>query len=286
MMSGNSVQLQGKIVITGVLQALTGLRIGGAGAGMEIGGLENVVIRDPVTGRPYVPGSSLKGKMRSLLTRALGKPLKILVKPHGSNPPIRIHWCETEAEYRSGGRPCPLCRAFGVAGQQAWEPVRLIVRDARLLEELEILDENGQPARKRWSEVNTDLPYTEVKWEAAIDVLTAAANPRQMERVPAGARFEVEMLFSVYDADDREAFRTVLLGMRLLEDDYLGGSGSRGYGRVAFRDLQVLWKPVAHYLDPQGHPAVPLTGGRTVEEVIARFDELAARIPAFEGKQG
>jgi CRISPR-associated protein Csm3 len=134
--------------------------------------------------------------------------------------------------------------------------------------------------------VNTDLPYTEVKWEAAIDVLTAAANPRQMERVPAGARFEVEMLFSVYDADDREAFRTVLLGMRLLEDDYLGGSGSRGYGRVAFRDLQVLWKPVAHYLDPQGHPAVPLTGGRTVEEVIARFDELAARIPAFEGKQG
>jgi CRISPR-associated protein Csm3 len=244
------------------------------------------VIRDPVTGRPYVPGSSLKGKMRSLLTRALGKPLKTLVEPRGNIPAIRIHWCETEAEYRSGGRPCPLCRAFGVAGQRALEPVRLIVRDARLLEELEILDENGQPARKRWSEVNTDLPYTEVKWEAAIDVLTAAANPRQMERVPAGARFEVEMLFSVYDADDREAFRTVLLGMRLLEDDYLGGSGSRGYGRVAFRDLQVLWKPVAHYLDPQGHPAVPLTGGRTVEEVIARFDELAARIPAFEGKQG
>jgi CRISPR-associated protein Csm3 len=81
MMSGNSVQLQGKIVITGVLQALTGLRIGGAGAGMEIGGPENVVIRDPATGRPYVPGSSLKGKMRSLLTRALGKPLKTLVEP-------------------------------------------------------------------------------------------------------------------------------------------------------------------------------------------------------------
>ncbi|SNB65445.1 type III-A CRISPR-associated RAMP protein Csm3 [Thermoflexus hugenholtzii] len=281
-MSGNIVQLQGKIVIAGTLQALTGLRIGGVGAGMEIGGVENVVIRDPVTGRPYVPGSSLKGKMRSLLTRALGKPLKVLSK----NPLIRIHWCETEAEYRSGGRPCPLCRAFGVAGQRALEPVRLIVRDARLLEELEILDENGQPARKRWSEVNTDLPYTEVKSEAAIDVLTAAANPRQMERVPAGARFEVELLFSVYDADDREAFRTVLLGMRLLEDDYLGGSGSRGYGRVAFRDLRVMWKPVAHYLDPQKHPAVPLAEGRTVEEMIARFDELAARIPAFEGKQG
>ncbi|WP_448594426.1 type III-A CRISPR-associated RAMP protein Csm3 [Thermoflexus hugenholtzii] len=285
-MSGNSVQLQGKIVITGVLQALTGLRIGGAGAGMEIGGLDNVVIRDPVTGRPYVPGSSLKGKMRSLLTRALGKPLKTLVEPRKNTPAIRIHWCEDEAEYRSGGRPCPLCRAFGVAGQRALEPVRLIVRDARLLEELEILDENGQPARKRWTEVNTDLPYTEVKWEAAIDVLTAAANPRPMERVPAGARFEVELLFSVYDADDREAFRTVLLGMRLLEDDYLGGSGSRGYGRVAFRDLRVLWRPVAHYLDPQQHPTVPLAEGQTVEEVLARFEELAAQIPAFGGKQG
>ncbi|MDW8101221.1 MAG: type III-A CRISPR-associated RAMP protein Csm3, partial [Anaerolineae bacterium] len=211
-MTGNTVSLQGKIVIRGVLQALTGLRIGGAGAGMEIGGLDNVVIRDPVTGRPYVPGSSLKGKMRSLLTRALGKPLKTLVEGRGNVPPIRIHWCENEREYRGDGAPCPLCRAFGVAGQRAFEPVRLIVRDGRLLEEVEIMDENGQLVRKPWAEINTDLPYTEVKWEAAIDVITAAANPRQMERVPAGARFEAEMLLSVYDGHDREAFRTVLLG--------------------------------------------------------------------------
>ncbi|GBD08278.1 CRISPR type III-associated RAMP protein Csm3 [Candidatus Thermoflexus japonica] len=104
-MNGNSLTLQGKIVIAGVLQAMTGLRIGGAGAGMEIGGLDNVVIRDPVTGRPYIPGSSLKGKMRSLLTRALGKPLKTLVEPRGNIPAIRIHWCENEAEYRREGRP-------------------------------------------------------------------------------------------------------------------------------------------------------------------------------------
>jgi len=286
MMNEELIQLQGKIVLTGVLQAMTGLRIGGAGAGMEIGGLDNVVVRDPVTGRPYVPGSSLKGKMRSLLTRALGKPLKTLVQPRGTTPAIRIHWCGSEAEYRQGGRPCPLCRAFGVAGQQAFEPVRLIVRDARLLEELEVLDENGQPVRRSWTEVNTDLPYTEVKWEAAIDVLTAAANPRQMERVPAGARFEVEMLLSVYDADDREAFRTVLLGMRLLEEDYLGSSGSRGYGRVAFRDLRVTWKPIAHYLDPRAHPPVLLVENETPATLLERFDELAARIPAFGGAGG
>ncbi len=285
-MSAGVVRLQGKIVITGVLQALTGLRIGGAGAGMEIGGVENVVVRDPVTGRPYLPGSSLKGKMRSLLTRALGKPLRFLVQPRRNTPPIRIHWCESEAEYYGGGASCPLCRAFGVAGQRAFEPVRLIVRDGRLLEELEMLDDQGQPVRKRWAEVTTDLPYTEVKWEAAIDVLTAAANPRPMERVPPGARFEVEMLLSVYDAHDREVFRTVLLGMRLLEDDYLGGSGSRGYGQVAFRDLQVLWKPIAHYLDPQAHPPVLLGQGQTVEALLDAFDDLAGRIPVFGGQQG
>lgn len=283
MMNANQVTLQGKIVITGVLQAMTGLRIGGAGAGIEIGGVENVVIRDPVTGRPYVPGSSLKGKMRSLLTRALGKPLKTLVQRPLQ---IRIHWCESEDEYRQGGKPCPLCRAFGVAGQRAFEPVRLIVRDGHLLEELEIMDEDGQPVRKRWAEINTDLPYTEVKWEAAIDVLTAAANPRPMERVPPGARFQVELLFSVYDADDREAFRTVLQGMRLLEDDYLGSSGSRGYGRVAFRELQVVWKPIAHYWDPQAHPPIPLMEGKTPAELLAAFDDLASRIPAFGGKTG
>ncbi|MFN3928997.1 MAG: type III-A CRISPR-associated RAMP protein Csm3 [Thermoflexus sp.] len=282
-MSGNTITLQGKIVITGVLQAMTGLRIGGAGAGMEIGGVDNIVIRDPVTGRPYVPGSSLKGKMRSLLTRALGKPLKTLVERPLQ---IRIHWCESEGEYFQEGKPCPLCRAFGVAGQRAFEPVRLIVRDGYLLEELEILDENGQPVRKRWAEVNTDLPYTEVKWEAAIDVLTAAANPRPMERVPPGARFQVELLFSVYDENDREAFRTVLQGMRLLEDDYLGSSGSRGYGRVAFRELQVVWKPIAHYQDPQKHPPVSLIEGKTPEELLANFEELASKIPAFGGKSG
>ncbi len=283
MMSGNPITLQGKIIITGVLQAMTGLRIGGAGAGMEIGGVDNIVIRDPITGRPYVPGSSLKGKMRSLLTRALGKPLKNLVERPLL---IRIHWCETESEYFKNGKPCPLCRAFGVAGQRAFEPVRLIVRDGHLLEELEILDENGQPVRKRWTEVNTDLPYTEVKWEAAIDVLTAAANPRPMERVPPGARFQVELLFSVYDADDREAFRTVLQGMRLLEDDYLGSSGSRGYGRVAFRELQAVWKSTAHYLDPQAHPPVLLMEGKTPEELLANFDNLTSRIPAFGGRTG
>lgn len=269
--------LRGKVVITGTLKALTGLRIGGAGAGMEIGGLDNVVIRDPVTNRPYIPGSSLKGKMRSLLTKALGKPLKVLVRGGGRSPDIQIHWCQDRSEYFRDGQPCLLCRVFGMAGERALEPTRLIVRDGLLRDELEITDGNDSRG-VAWTEVPMVLPYTEVKWEAVIDVLTAAANPRQMERVPAGALFDVEVLYGTYDDHDLEGLRTLLLGMRLLEDDYLGGSGSRGYGKVAFRDLHVLWKPVAHYLRPEAVAPEPLYEGRSVEDALSRFDVFAGRI--------
>lgn len=269
--------LKGKVVLQARIQALTGLRIGAERAGLQIGGLDNPVLRDPVTQRPYIPGSSLKGKMRSLLTRALGKPLKHLVRGRGNTPDIRIHWCEPH-EYMQDGVPCILCRTFGAAGQRAQEPVRLIVRDALLRDELEVPDEGGGVRRVRWVEVSTDLPYTEVKWEAAIDVITAAANPRPMERVPPGALFEAELLLSVYDGHDRECLRTLLLGMRLLEDDYLGSSGSRGYGRIAFRDLRLIWRPVEHYRDPQRHPEVVLAEAASLVALWNRLEGIMERI--------
>lgn len=269
--------LQGKILVRATVKAVTGLRIGGAAGGMEIGGLDNPVIRDPVTNRPYIPGSSLKGKMRSLLTRALGKPIHELVKARRNVPAIHIHWCETKEEYWQGGVPCPICRTFGTAGERAFEPGRLIVRDAPLLEELEVPDENGGVRRIRWDDIagNLDLPYTEVKWEAAIDVITAAANPRQMERVPPGALFDASMLFAVYDEHDRDGLRTLLLGMRLLEDDYLGSSGSRGYGRIQFKDLRLTWRPVAYYKDPEAHPEQVLAEADTLADLWNRFDAIA-----------
>jgi CRISPR-associated protein Csm3 len=147
------------------------------------------------------------------------------------------------------------------------------------MEELEVTDENGNIQRQRWQDINTDLPYTEVKWEAVIDVLTAAATPRQMERVPAGALFDVEMLFSVYDNHDKECLRTLLLGMRLLEDDYLGSSGSRGYGKVAFRNLTLCWKSVEHYKNPETLKPVELNGAwATPEELLRHFDVIAKKV--------
>jgi len=283
-MSGTITELKGKVILIGELKAITGLRIGTTSSGLEIGGVDNLVIRDPVNGRPYIPGSSLKGKMRGLLSRALGLQLKTLIRGDGSRPEIRIHWCE-EDEYlsRSNGKPCVLCRTFGVAGEHAQEPTRLIVRDAPLLDKLEVEDGQGNTIHRSWREIETDLPYSEVKWEAVIDVLTSAATPRQMERVPAGALFEVELLFSVYDYHDRECLRTLIMGMSLLEDDYLGSSGTRGYGKVAFRNLDVYWKPIEVYKKPPSQ-LKPINGeAKTPKELLKMFDEWTKHIWTDKG---
>jgi CRISPR-associated protein Csm3 len=270
----DALRLLGKVIIEGDIKALTGIRIGGAAVGVQIGGIDNPVIRDPVTQRPYIPGSSIKGKMRSLLTKALGRKLRVLVKDQN----IRIHWCEPE-EFEEGGGPCKVCRTFGMAGEHAQEPTRLIVCDAPLLPDtLEVEEEDGSLVRKRWADVPAELGYTEVKMEAVIDVVTSAATPRHMERVPPGALFRARMLLSVYDGHDRECLRTLFLGMRLLEDDYLGSSGSRGYGRIRFQGLRLVWRPVEHYYDPEGHPELNLGQGLTTADLTRRFDEITQQI--------
>ena len=256
-----SIQLQGKIFIRGEIEAMTGLHIGGSAGELDIGGVDNPVLRNPLTREPYIPGSSLRGKMRSLLDRHLGRPLN---KPIRRNPPrVRVHECDKLADYEE----CSVCRVFGIAPSRDMEdtmPTRLIVRDALLTVE----------ARKRFEEIDTDMPYTEIKTEVAIDRITSAATPRQGERVPAEATFgPLEMVYSLYTLDsdsegsvDREIalFDTVLMGMELLEDDYLGGSGSRGSGKIAFRNLEMIFKSRKHYEDPKSVPANTLAKGEDV----------------------
>ncbi len=237
------IQLKGRIFFSFTVEAVTGLHIGGTESGIEIGGVDKTVIRDPLTNRPYIPGSSLKGKMRSLLE-----------KYHGLEQNQRIgqgyiHSCganskgdEAKPEYLK----CDVCQVFGVPGEREFAtPTRLVVRDVPLTKE----------SADDLNKANTDLPYTEVKTEVSIDRVTSAANPRQMERVPAGSLFgPAEMIFSVYEGSDCSPvndiarLKTVLEGLQLLEDDYLGGLGSRGSGKVRFKEIGVTCRAQGDYL--------------------------------------
>lgn len=227
------IRLVGRVFVRFDIEAVTGLHIGGSDVGVEIGGVDKTVIRDKLTNRPYIPGSSLKGKVRSLLE-----------KYHGleQNKKINkgfIHSCEKKAPYDN----CDLCQVFGVAGDSEFgTPTRLIVRDAFM----------SASSAAKLNQAQTDLPFTEVKTEVAIDRVTSAANPRQLERVPAGAIFggdqQAEIVYGLYEGDDCnlgddiKRLAVIVEGLSLLEDDYLGGAGSRGSGKVKFINFKVMAK--------------------------------------------
>lgn len=221
------IKLHGRVILTGSIITKTGLHIGGSPSALAIGGLDLPVIRDTVTQAPYIPGSSLKGKMRSLWEKLNGAPQNFSI-----GRDVSIHVCEKANDYAE----CPVCRIYGVPGdKESSAPTRLFVRDVQL--DAESL-----------KDARTDMPFTEVKWEAAIDRVTSAATPRQIERVPAGALFkEMEMVFNVFEADDRKRFLDVLTAMQLIEDDYLGGQGSRGSGKVVFENLTIVCKSAQNY---------------------------------------
>ena len=247
------VDLYGRIFVRGNIKAITGLHIGGSPATLAIGGVDNPVIRDTLTGRPYIPGSSVRGKMRSLWEKMTGVRQNW---PIGKG--VKIHVCEKRPDYER----CPVCQIYGVPGQlEASFPTRLVVRDAFLSEDSE---------RELRLQAKTDLPYTEVKWEAAIDRVTSAAVPRQMERVPAGAVFDgFEMVFSVYEEDDLERFINVFEAMQLLEDDYLGGQGSRGSGKILFQDLSVSCRARNNYGHEEPWRKMPTVDAEKDESQVA-----------------
>ena len=250
----DKITLYGRVFIQANIVAKTGLHIGGSGSDLEIGGLDKEIIRNPLTKRPYIPGSSLRGKMRSQMEKMLGLPQNRKIGQ------VTIHTCETKEEFEKDGG-CPVCTVFGVPAELGYHsPTRLVVRDA------ELTDESAEKLR----EARTDLLYAELKTEVAIDRVTSAATPRTIERVPAGAVFgPTELVFSLYEPADVERLRTVIEALQLVEDDYLGGSGSRGYGKVAFTEIQV-W---ARGREDYGQAKAFRTFG-SVQELADAFEEL------------
>jgi CRISPR-associated protein Csm3 len=215
------LQLMKIETLKGSLELKSGLRIGASEGEIRIGGVDNQVIRDRFS-RPYIPGSSLKGKVRSLLEWLSGavEPEPLSYKHKDKAPLVK-----------------PILQLFGVGGgelddSQAREmgPTRLAFWDAPLNEDW----------RKKVEEDNNLL--VEIKTENRIDRIRGVAeHPRQTERVPAGAPFDFTVSIKVLniDADGKPLRKVLFRGLRLLELDSLGGSGSRGYGKVKFNDLRL-----------------------------------------------
>jgi CRISPR-associated protein Csm3 len=204
--------------VEGTLECLTALHIGGSQDDLQIGGTDLPVIRHPVTLSPYIPGSSLKGKMRSELEKQLGK-------FGGRNGEEPCGCADTG---------CPVCRIFGPHKNTGSElgPTRLLVRDAHLTLGGEI----------------------EIKTENVINRKTGAAeHPRKQERVAAGSKFHVEFKLQVYDLDENFKYRdfagdkallaVVQEALKSVEQTGLGAGTSRGSGKVRFLDLTLDGRP-------------------------------------------
>ena len=314
--------LLGKVTINSHLVVETGLHIGGGGENLDIGGLDKPVIRDPITQYPYLPGSSIKGKLRSILERLLNKPLNRT----GGSGTYRYESDDLEDGFTAidgqiipyeGARTCQISRLFGSTGGSGfWMfvdrarnegfketssdksptrtiegqncvridrgrncPSRLIIRDSHLLAE----------SAEQLKKVDTGLFMTEWKFENGIDRVTAAANPRQLERVPAGSKFQFELVYTVEDREQViEDLQNIAIAIAILEDDALGGHGSRGYGKVRFQNFNFFYRSLEQYRRITSTPG-GASGLATIEPVadtqalldnFARLrDDILRRLP-------
>ncbi len=221
------IKLHKKIFYSGTLELITGLHIGDSKDNVEIGGVDSPILRRKDNKQPYIPGSSLKGKIRCLLDIVHG----FEQTTKNNNSLISKLFGANDGSEKSENSKNP---------KYPGRPSRLIVRDAFL----------SESSQKKLSETsNLDLPYSEIKPENSIDRIKGTAeNPRFIERVPAGSIFDVNFVINIItenDADNpvkiEEEFDKLLkYGIELLNDDYLGGSGSRGYGQVKIN----LGKPI------------------------------------------
>ena len=262
------LKLVGKLILSGDLHCETGLHIGAGKGSLEIGGADNPVVKDAF-GLPYIPGSSLRGKMRSLLENALGLtgPPELVYVSKRRGQEVRIHQSDRPGDevcLLFGRNPGRMERMEGEALEsKSASPARLAVYDAPL-------DPESITAQMR---ENLDDEITEVKSENAIDRITSQANPRTLERVPAGARFRVRMVLDVLCEEDKALLARLVEGLRLLEDDSLGGGGSRGSGRVRFANLKLVWRGREFY--SAGAEEAELATGAGLAQVQALVNEAA-----------
>lgn len=216
-------------IITGTIVCKTGLHIGGSNDSVEIGGSDNVIIRDSITNLPFIPGSSLKGKLRSLIELNDKEFVDKLIQKLKQNEEI------------SGFESDIAVKIFGgsVENKTIKFPTRVIVRDSY----------PNEKTIKLWEKYNDVINGAELKYENRLTRIKADATPRNIERVPKGSEFNFEIIFSYYDEDENNDLLRIINAMFLLEDNYLGGSGSRGFGQVSFKDISIVKRDQSFYID-------------------------------------
>ncbi|RUR78677.1 type III-A CRISPR-associated RAMP protein Csm3 [Chlorogloeopsis fritschii PCC 9212] len=328
--------LVGKFILKSQIEVKTGLHIGGGGENLDIGGLDKPVIRDPLTQYPYLPGSSIKGKLRAITERLTNKPLN---RPSGSNT-YRYESDDLADGFSEvgglliryeGASTCLVSRLFGSTGTNCWIdtdtvasqglesvqnaqrrhiawatnsrtgrfvenannqlnagetvgeyikvkgrncPARLIVRDSHL----------SPQSAEQLKKVDTGLFMTEWKFENGIDRVTAAANPRQFERVPAGSIFEFELVYTVENPEQAiKDLENIAIALAILEDDALGGHGSRGYGKVEFKKFNFFYRDLEYYRRITNTPndsseTEEIPSANNIQELLDNFTGLSENI--------
>lgn len=201
--------MTGKLIIKAVLEVKTGMHIGASNDYAPIGAVDSVFIRDTLTKEPIIPGSSIKGKMRTLLAKVRDSD-NILPVPEKDEAVI--------------------LRLFGSAEKNNTLFSRLQFSDCMVQKE----------SIEMFNEIDTDTYLGEVKFENTINRGTGVANPRQIERVPAGMTFDFRLVYNIENEEQLDEDMKVLHdGLELLQLDYIGGHGSRGYGRIQFSHFTV-----------------------------------------------
>ena len=270
--SNNYPTFEANLILKGKIECVTGMHIGGSKEKLEIGGLDSPVIRDPNTRYPYIPGSSIKGKMRHLLeyvSGGLGEYVEKLGDVSTKQEVVRIFGigADIKAEANEDKGKYSSLKNVGLS--------RLLVRDAL----------PDKYTTELWENMDTDLEYTEYKPENTIDRLTSAANPRFIERVVAGSRFDFEMVYTVYEWTQQQEAQAIqddldniLISLRMLESTAIGKSGSRGYGKIRFYLETPHWLHKNDYLrnndnyKKAAHPvAEDLAGLKTLADISLTY---------------
>ena len=211
-------KLDKRIIISGTIEAVTPLHIGSGKPEVELGEVDMPILRDP-SGQPYIPGSSLKGRVRAeaeKIARKMGMDV--------CEPPDVNSMCGSKK-----GRVedfCICCRIFGTAGKISLAS-KVKFRDAYPLERVEsLLERTGIAIDRKTGAVAKGALYT-------------------IEAVPAGTQFGLEIVAENLSDEELKLLKAAL---RSVEDSALGGSSTRGFGKVKITIESVRERTAGYYL--------------------------------------